>query len=50
MGKVIVFAGGTVALLLSGGLYCCVVMGAREDRLMETLRKHAEESAGDEDG
>ena len=35
--KWLIAAGGILVFLLLFGLYCCIVVGAREDRFLEEL-------------
>lgn len=47
MGRLLV--AGIVAVI-TGGLYCCIVSGAREDRRLEKMMQDKEESDRDGDG
>lgn len=47
MGKMLV-AG--IVLFLTGGLYCCLIAGAKEDRLLEKMMQDEEEGKKDGDG
>lgn len=48
--KWLVTAGGGLVFLLLVGLYCCIVVGAREDRLLEELERKGRQDAGGENG
>ena len=47
MGRLLV-AG--IVVVITGGLYCCIASGAREDRRLERMMQDKEESGKDEDG
>ena len=41
---------GILVFLLLFGLYCCIVVAAREDRLLEELEREGRQDAGGENG
>lgn len=47
MGRLLV-AG--IVFAMAGGLYCCIISGAREDRRMEKMMRDREENGKDGDG
>ena len=48
--KWLIAAGGVFVFLLLFGLYCCIVVAAREDRLLEELERKGRQDAGGENG
>jgi hypothetical protein len=48
--KCLIAAGGILVFLLLFGLYCCIVVAAREDRLLEELEWKGRQDAGGENG
>ena len=48
--KWLIAAGGVLVFLLLFGLYCCIVVAAREDRLLEELERKGRQDAGGENG
>ena len=48
--KWILAAGGVLVFLILFGLYCCIVVGAREDRLLEELERKGRQDADGENG
>ena len=48
--KWLIAAGGMFVFLLLFGLYCCIVVGAREDRLLEELEWKGRQDADGENG
>lgn len=46
----LIAAGGVVVFLLLFGIYCCIVVGAREDRLLEELERKGRQDADRENG
>ena len=48
--KWLIAAGGVLVFLIPFGLYCCIVVGAREDRLLEELERKGRQDADRENG
>ena len=48
--KWLIAAGGILVFLLLFGLYCCIVVGAREDRFLEELEWKGRQDADGENG
>lgn len=48
--KWMIAAGGVLVFLLLFGLYCCIVVAAREDRFLEELERKGRQDAGGENG
>ena len=48
--KWLIAAAGVLVFLLLVGRYCCIVVGAREDRLLEELERKGWPAAGGENG
>ena len=48
--KWLIAAGGVLVFLILFGLYCCIVVGAREDRLLEELERKGRQDADGEHG
>lgn len=48
--KCLIVAAGVLLFLLLFGLYCCIVVGAREDRLLEELERKGRKDADGENG
>ena len=48
--KWIIAAGGVLVFLILFGLYCCIVVGARVDRLLEDLERKGRQEADGENG
>lgn len=48
--KWLIAAAGVSVFLLLFCLYCCIVVGAREDRFLEELERKGRQDAGGENG
>lgn len=48
--KWLIATGGVLVFLILFGLYCCIVVGAREDRLLEELERKGRQDADGENG
>lgn len=48
--KWLIAVSGILVFLLLFGLYCCIVVAAREDRLLEELEWKGRQDAGGENG
>lgn len=48
--KYLISVAGVLLFLILFGLYCCIVVGAREDRLLEELEQKGRKNADVEKG
>ena len=48
--KWLIAVSGILVFLLLFGLYCCIFVAAREDRLLEELERKGRQDAGGENG